>query len=193
MYVQPDLSMSTHQLCLDLVDLPIRLGPGFVRPIPTEAIELFALSDESPSGLVRRVPSRNGRCKAGDFVGSKVKGRDYFMVSIKSKMYYAHRIVYYLRTNQNPGSMVVRHLPGNNLILGWQSENRCDDIGKKKRQSGTYRTLNMYLFEGKVFNLSHLCRELSLPYGKVYTMIRTRNIDVKSVFMELAGVVVSAL
>ena len=65
------------------------------------------LSDRYPSGL-EWVDTANGHT-AGDMAGvwKEVLGR--YMVSIGGTRYYAHRLVYFLRTGEDPGTKDVIH------------------------------------------------------------------------------------
>ena len=38
---------------------------------------------------------------------------NYYVIRMNGEQYHAHRIVYYLRTNENPGSADVKHHPSN--------------------------------------------------------------------------------
>jgi hypothetical protein len=177
-----------HQLCLPLTDVGYKLNRrGGPRPVPDVVTELFDLCDRSPSGLVWRVASKNGRAKVGDPAGSP-QG-NYWLVSVRGHgLYYAHRVVYFLRTKQNPGSMVVRHLGSDELVLGWQSDNGRDEKGvpKKKtldRSAVTGRaTKNMYHYKDSIFNMKSLCEHLGLNYSTVYQRVHRCNMSPEEAF-----------
>lgn len=160
------------QLCLPLTDVKYILNSKTPREIPQIVHDLFELSDESPSGLVWKVNSKNGRAYPGKPAGTKVNNK-YYAVSVTGHgIFYAHRIVYYLRTSINPGAMVVRHLDNDELILGWQPENGSDEKGKSKGSPTGYKTKTMYEYEGKQYNLFSLCKHHNINYRTLYQRIR---------------------
>ena len=63
--------------------------------------ELLELTDEHPSGL--KWVQKN------KFVTRQEKSTGYYRVSIDNELYYAHRIVYYLRTGECPDNHAVVH------------------------------------------------------------------------------------
>ena len=67
--------------------------------------ELLELMDEHPSGLKW--------VKKNKFVTRQEKSTGYYRVSIDNELYYAHRIVYYLRTGECPDNHAVVHDPFN--------------------------------------------------------------------------------
>jgi hypothetical protein len=72
-----------------------------------EKLELCPLS---PSGL--RWKSRACRnVRAGDPAGS-VNSRGYWRVQLNQKTYFAHRIIFYLQTGEDPGPLFIDHVNG---------------------------------------------------------------------------------
>ena len=71
----------------------------------------LAISHESPSGLVWLVSPRLG-VKAGDDA-FYLKGDGYYAGGLKGKKYYAHRVIFYLKTGLWP--KVVDHIDGNTM------------------------------------------------------------------------------
>ena len=67
--------------------------------------ELLELTDEHPSGLKW--------VKKNKFVTRQETSTGYYRVSIDNELYYAHRIVYYLRTGECPDNHAVVHDPFN--------------------------------------------------------------------------------
>ena len=74
------------------------------------ALEWFYLAEDSPSGL--RWKKARSRVKAGDVAGIKHVDKDYWKVGFEGYSYRAHRIVYLLKTGQDPGDKQVDHLNG---------------------------------------------------------------------------------
>jgi hypothetical protein len=69
--------------------------------------ERLALSDKYPSGLEWLTETRYH--KPGDMAGiARADGR-YYYVFLAGTRYTAHRIVYYLRTGEDPGTADVMH------------------------------------------------------------------------------------
>ena len=175
-----------YQLCLNLGDTLISYGSRVVRPIPEVVKELFELSDTSPSGIVWRDASPNGRRKAGKPAGSPAgKNLKYFIVFVRGHGYfYAHRIIYLLKYGENPGSMVVRHVGDDSLILGFLEENLKDEKGKCKKSEKGYTTSKMYSYDGELYNLSSLCKVLNVSYSMLYQRLRASS-DPAQVFRAL--------
>ncbi len=69
------------------------------------------LSDRYPSGL-EWVDTANGHV-AGEMAGVWKQALGRYMVSIGGIRYYAHRLVYYLRTGEDPGARDVLHTEDN--------------------------------------------------------------------------------
>jgi len=185
----------TYQLCLPLTDVAYAFnGKGSPRPIPPVVKELFAVCGDSPSGLVWKVASKNGKAKVGKPAGGKSGAR--WLVPVRGHgLFYTHRIVYYLKYNQDPGHMVVRHTDTDDLILGWQDDNGRDEKGvtktkKDRRPTSLTRLKNkmskklkekevvighvtkiMYRYEGVLYNAKSLCEKLGLNYSSIYQRI----------------------
>lgn len=125
-----------------------------------------------------------------------MKDRDYYQVSVRGHgLFYAHRIVYYLKYGQDPGHMVVRHTDTDALILGWQDDNGRDEKGvlktkrdreptaptwlkneitkklKEKEAVVGNVTKTMYRYEGVLYNAKSLCEKLGLNYSSIYQRI----------------------
>ena len=103
------------------------------RPLPSLKLleELFEISSESPSGLIWKI-SRSSKVKIGQVAGSKHKSK-YWYVAIKTdavRLYLIHRIIYFLQTGKDPGTLQVDHVFGKtdplNLRLATNSENKAN-------------------------------------------------------------------
>lgn len=188
-YPDPFLNRMHVQLCLPLTEVPYKLNNKQIRPVPEIAKELFELSDDSPSGLVWRVRPRNGRGDVGKPAGTRMTGRnrDRFFVHIAGHgNFYAHRVVYFLKYGQNPGSMVVRHVGDDEMVLGWQPDNGRDEknvVGK--------RTSKLYSYKGEIYNLRSLCLHLGLDYSTMYQRRHRCRQDTEKMFADtgVAGVI----
>ena len=193
------MTNQTYQLCLPLTDVPyVFNAKGSPRPIPPLVKELFEVCDESPTGLVWKVASKNGRAKVGKPAGSKSGANCY--VSVRGHgVFYAHRVVYYLKYGQDPGSMVVRHTNTDDLILGWQDDNGRDEKGvtriKKERKPTAPTWLKnemskklkekevvvgqvtkiMYRYDNALYNAKSLCKKLGLNYSTIYQRMHRCN------------------
>ena len=108
------------------------------KPLPPLELlqELFEISETSPSGLRWKTP-RAHRLKPGQVAGSKLKNGYWEVVVTENaaKRYYAHRIVYFLQTGEDPGTAEVDHIFGIhdqlNLRLATASENRTNSKKRK--------------------------------------------------------------
>jgi hypothetical protein len=174
----------TEQLCLNLGDVPVTVGGRVPKPIPEVVLELFRLSSTSPSGLVWVHDRPHKRTKAGDPVIGSLINNKYRLVHVPGHgPHYAHRIVYFLQTKENPGHMVVRHLADGDLVLGYQSDNLRDSQGVLKKPKEGYKTCRMYEYKGDTFNLTRLCKRLELNYMRIYQMTR-KGRDIREVLAE---------
>lgn len=81
------------------------------KPIPPHVTSCLTLSDDHPSGLAWAKKDRYR--KPGDPVTRKTGNGRFYSVSINSNVYLAHRVVYYLRTGEDPGASDVVHGPDN--------------------------------------------------------------------------------
>lgn len=185
-YAYPITDPVMEQLCLNLGDVPFRHNGRGVRPIPPVVEDLFDVDDSVSSGLVWKNATPNGKRAAGEMAGSALKGtNNKFLVSVRGYgNFYTHRIVYYLKHKENPGSMVVRHLSNGNLALGWQSDNGRDDRGKSKPRNANNCKNNktVYLYKGRKYNLGSLCSVLGLSYATVYQKLHRTKATVEEVF-----------
>ena len=69
--------------------------------------EQLELSDEYPSGLTWK---QDGPCrKAGEMAGRARKHGRHYYVGLLDEQFLAHRIVYYMRTGEDPGNADVVH------------------------------------------------------------------------------------
>ena len=73
--------------------------------------ELIKLSDRYPSGLEWVVDKACN--KAGTQAGRMNKVTGFYMVCIDNTVYLAHRVVYFLRTEEDPIDMDIMHEFGN--------------------------------------------------------------------------------
>lgn len=91
--------------------------------------ELFRLSDQYPSGLEWKIAK--ARYKPGDQAGRLNKITGFYMVSVDNTTYLAHRIVHYMRTEEDLTTSAVVHGPDNK-----EKDNRNDlsVIAFKKNQ-----------------------------------------------------------
>lgn len=173
-----------EQLCLNLGETPFEHGGRRVRPIPPIVSELFEVDDSVPSGLVWKVTPVNKRRLAGDMAGTPMLGtKNKFLVSVRGHgLYYTHRIAYFLKHHENPGSMIVRHLPEGELVLGWQSDNGRDVRGSRKKPNEGYTTRVMYSYQGQKYNLKRFCEAHGLNYASVYQKLNRTKATPKEVF-----------
>jgi hypothetical protein len=73
--------------------------------------ELFCLSDEYPTGLAWKI-AKAGH-KPGEQAGRRNKNTGLYVVSVDNKVYLAHRIVYYLQTEEDLTYRTVSHSKDN--------------------------------------------------------------------------------
>ena len=91
------------------------------------------LSDRYPSGLEWR--DTDGWHKEGEMAGKLNKANGGYLVRMNGGQDYAHRIVYYMRTGQDPGDADVIHEKDNK-----ERDNRKDLILFQRKASKYSRT-----------------------------------------------------
>lgn len=102
--------------------------------------ELLELSDQYPSGLQWRV--KKACNPAGSQAGRLNKTTGYYMVCLDNVVYLAHRVVYYLRTGQDPINLDVKHKGDNHEKDNRQELVTCSKYSKKKCvQINTYESI----------------------------------------------------
>ena len=141
--------------------------------------ELFVISSDSPSGLRWKSPRAN-RVRVNGIVGAKTP-KGYWDVRIttdKSRCYKAHRIVYFLQTERDPGVLQVDHVNGTSdpltLRLALHGENRANSKKQQlingKKCSSIYKGVSWNKqrckweasinFQGKKFHLGYFINEI---------------------------------
>ena len=75
----------------------------------------LGLSDDSPSGLVW--VEETGWHKPGEVAGRLDTSGQYYVLSLDNEKYHAHRLAYYLRTGEDPGSSDVLKNADGELVL----------------------------------------------------------------------------
>lgn len=94
-----------------LVNMPVK-----TKKLPSlELLHfLLELDESSPTGLIWKNP-RSNRVKAGDPAGTK-HNQGYWQISIttdKKRTYLCHRIIYYMRTSNDPVGEFIDHVNNN--------------------------------------------------------------------------------
>ena len=76
--------------------------PRQYRPMPPlwYVQQRLSLSDESPSGLIWN--ESNARHQKGDVAGYLEHHKRYHVVSLDGEKFHAHRLVYFMRTGEDP-------------------------------------------------------------------------------------------
>lgn len=108
------------------------------RPLPPlERLKyLFVVDPTSPSGLRwKNVTSK--RMRVGDIAGA-LTNQGYWTVSVDYRAYRAHRIVFYLQTEQNPGSLDVDHVNGVQDTLNLRLATPSQNQGNRKKSRSKY-------------------------------------------------------
>lgn len=91
--------------------------PRAYKPlVPLEELQArLKLSADSPSGLVWL--EETGWHKPGEVAGRLDHSGQYYVLSLNNEKYHAHRLVYYLRTGEDPGSSDVLKKEDGELVL----------------------------------------------------------------------------
>ena len=87
--------------------------PRYYKPLPElwEAEIYVRLSDKYPTGLEWAMS--DGWRKEGEQAGKLYKGDRFYCLDINRERWMAHRIVYMLRTRENPGNHDIFHAADN--------------------------------------------------------------------------------
>ena len=137
------------------------------KPLPSLELltEYFEISTSSPSGLIWVKKPKQSRIKINDIAGRK-HCLGYWQVKIKGKLYLTHRIVYYLKTGNNPEDNPIDHPVDRkdniNTRLASYSQNNCNRVKqktfKKEKTSSKYK--------GVCFNKKTQKWQASITYNK---------------------------
>ncbi len=97
-----------YLLCCDNTTSLVSMARTYQKMLPLWWLqEQVELSDGYPSGLVWRSEGRYH--KPGEMAGTQRLDGRYYYVFLAGTRYTAHRIVYYLRTGEDPGTADVMH------------------------------------------------------------------------------------
>lgn len=81
-------------------------------PIPEKAKDFLSYDPET--GLVTRKDN-------GKPWGGRKTDRDYMTGSIDGRIYYQHRVIWFLQTGEDPGELTPDHIDGNGLNNRWSN------------------------------------------------------------------------
>ncbi len=105
---------------------------------------LFEIDEKSPSGLIWKNP-RSRSVKKGASAG-RINNKGYYHVSIrtdKDRNYKVHRIIYYMKTGEDPGSFYIDHRNNkfNNLDIrkSTPSQNKANSKKITKTLTSKYK------------------------------------------------------
>lgn len=113
------------------------------KPLPPVKLveQYLKLDSTSPSGL-RWIKRPSPTVDKGDIAGYLHQNLGRWMVKFKSKLYLAHRIVFYLTHKKDPGDFQIDHINGDssnncigNLRLATSQQN-CAARIKTRRKNG---------------------------------------------------------
>jgi len=125
------------------------------------------------------------RHKKGDPAGSLQK-TGYWMIPYKAQMWYAHRVVHFLRYG-DAGPKVVRHIMGQDnrwpLLSGSQAENIADKKEPKPKKPEGYER-NRFSYQGRTYKVRSMCAFLGLKYSTVYQRHRIGGQDYIDIFRD---------
>jgi len=111
-----------------------------ISSIPESVSEYLRLDISSPSGLVWK-KRKGSRTKVGKQAGSLHKENNRYSIRYDGKLYYCYRVVYYLRTGEDPGEYEVDHKThethtNNDLRLATHAENMSNHSIHRTNTSG---------------------------------------------------------
>ena len=125
------------------------------KPLPPLELlqEIFEISETSPSGLRWKI-SRAANVKSGQVAGSQLKNGYWDVVVTEGvkKRYYAHRIVYFLQTKEDPGIAKVDHIFGLHAPLSLRLATNTQNSANSKKRKTTADKLCSSKFKGVDWN-----------------------------------------
>ena len=108
-------------------------------PLPASLFNDVQIDSKSPTGLSWKRRVANCTQIGAPCGGKTAKG--YLAFMYKSKTYKVHRVVYFLYTGQDPGSLQIDHIDGDvtnnlphNLRLADNGQNQANTCGQTKRK-----------------------------------------------------------
>jgi len=117
-----------------------------INPLPPLELlnHLFEISETSPSGLVWKNP-RSNSVKRGDTAG-RINTYGYYHVGVrtdKDRNYKTHRILYYMKTGEDPQDFCIDHISGRgnnfNIRKATHSQNGGNAKKTKRKTSSKYK------------------------------------------------------
>lgn len=119
-----------------------------ILPLPPLELlnEYLEVDETSPSGLRWKKVKITNQKKPGDVAGYLRKPSGYWFVGIKTdktRQYPAHRIVFYLKTKEDPGFNIIDHIEDTTnpleLRIATPSQNGANSKKWKKETSSQYK------------------------------------------------------
>ena len=136
------------------------------KPIPPYINSWVTLSDEHPSGLAWVKEDRHK--KPGAPVTRRSGKTNFYTVAVNGNTYLAHRVVYYLRTGQDPGVGDVIHGPDNPDCDNRKPLTISDHFKRKRiKRHATYEDIRNRLPYVPEDSLKEFVGQLALLGGSV--------------------------
>jgi hypothetical protein len=99
--------------------------------------DCLEIDETSPSGLRWKNPNKYSNKKKGDVAGNKTD-EGYWRVRINYIKYTAHRIIFYMKTGEDPGDYQIDHAENRSNNFKIRKANSSQNQANTKKKPGKY-------------------------------------------------------
>ena len=97
------------------------------------------------------------------------------MVSHRKQMYYAHRVIYFLKNGDT--NQIIRHSKNYDnhapLLAGTQAQNIADKNGIRRKSKNGYKSKFMTEIDGELLSCRQAAAKLGVPYTELLAQLKS--------------------